>query len=137
MDASLRTPVTRMRLPWSTTALSSQRNRPSERRCSGAVPGGDAAEPCPEGGTAERNRPSEWRVRVAAPGLLLAFGAEALERVDQHASGVVRRDHDVDVAALGRDVRVEEPVLVLGHQLGLLLRPLDRIVDGLQAPAVK
>ena len=68
--------------------------------------------------------------------LLLALGAEARARRPAPV-GCRRRDHVVDVAALRRDVRVEEAVRVLGHELGLLLRPLRRVVDGLQPPAVE
>ena len=50
--------------PWEFAGFARRAVALSARRCSGAVPGargptsGDAAEPCPEGGTAERNRPS-------------------------------------------------------------------------------
>ena len=48
------------------------------------------------------------------------FVREASERRSQHATRVGRRDHVVDVAALGRDVRVGEAVLVLVLERGLL-----------------
>jgi len=41
-----------------------------------------------------------------------------LERVDQVAARLARLDHLVDVAALGRRVRIGERLSVLGDQLG-------------------
>ena len=48
----------------------------------------------------------------------LPLGAQQPQRADDLDAGLVRRDHRVDVAALGRDVGVGQRVLVLGDQLG-------------------
>ena len=50
----------------------------------------------------------------------LALRPRRLERVDQHRPGAARLDHVVDVAALGGGVRIGEPLLVVGDQLGAL-----------------
>jgi len=54
---------------------------------------------------------------VLALGALDALGLQRLERVDQPRARLVREDHVVDVAALGRGVGVREARLVVADQL--------------------
>ena len=53
----------------------------------------------------------------------LALGEQRLQRRDQLRPRLVRHDHVVDVAALGRRVRVREARLVVGDQLLRGARP--------------
>ena len=56
--------------------------------------------------------------RACAAGARSRFVSAVSQRVDQHRARAARLDHVVDVAALGGDVRVREPLPVVGDQLG-------------------
>src|SRR5262245_32015241 len=76
-------------------------------------------------------------VRVTSVPLVFALGGEALQGGGEDPSRVGRRDDVVDVAALGRHVRIEEPLLVLRRQGRLLLVAARAIVDGVDAPPME
>src|SRR4029453_12029017 len=75
-------------------------------------------------GSASRCEPQprlERDVPVLALRALDALGLQGAERADQLGPGLVRFDHVVDVAALGRRVGVGEVGLVVVDQLGAAL----------------
>ena len=65
-----------------------------------------------------QHRRLERDVAVLARRARLALRDRGPQRVDQHGPRAPRLDHLVDVAALGRGVRVREALLVVGDQLG-------------------
>src|SRR3954453_13218113 len=67
------------------------------------------------------NRELERDVPVLALRSLDPLGLEGAQRADQLRARLVRLDHVVDVAALGRRVRVGEVSLVVVDQLGAAL----------------
>ena len=71
-------------------------------------------------------RRSQRDVPVLAGRRGLALGGQQAQRPPDVAAGVRGRDHPVDVAAVGGDVRVGQRVLVLLLQLGPLARPARR-----------
>src|SRR3954453_4478019 len=74
--------------------------------------------PLPGWPRARSTAASQRHVPVLARRHLLALGAQHRQRSGQHPARLPGIDDVVDVAALGRDVRVGEPLLVLGDQLG-------------------
>ena len=110
--AGRRVGVRARRPPAATTPRWRRRWRPPPRRW---VSGRSPSAECPHSGTLPCLRLRQ----------LLALGAQHLEAGDELDAGLGRVDHVVDVAALGRDVRVGEALGVLVDQLG----PLgDRVV---------
>ena len=72
------------------------------------------------GGRANRTKgpkPLERNVPVLARRAALPLGQRGLQCVREHRAGAARLDHVVDVAALGRDVRIGEPLAVIVDQL--------------------
>src|SRR5436190_10731732 len=108
-DASLVIPVTRMRLP------SSSMTSPQSLRV----------------------EVSERRIGVTAVRLMLPLRRQSFERGRERAARLGRGDHVVDVAAFGRDVRVEKPLLVLAGQRALFLGASSRIRDCVELPSME
>src|SRR6266498_3050050 len=74
---------------------------------------------------------SEGNVAVLAARAGLVLGQRRLERVDQHRARPPRLDHVVDIAALGRGVRIREALPVILDQL---LAARIRILGDLELP---
>ena len=97
------------------------RRRPTRSRARGG---------CGRCGSRSRRgwRPGSSRTRlqgnvpVLALGPGLALPLRRAQRVDQHGTRAARLDHVVDVAALGRGVRVRKPLPVVRDQLGTPVR---------------
>src|SRR3954463_3289253 len=109
IDSLFNTPVTRIRLSWSSI------------------------------GAAYVTRVSRLQRRIAVLAIrsLLALGAQSSQRRRQNAPRIRCGDHVVDVAALGRDIRVREPRLELLLQCELLATAVVVVDDAPQRASVE